>query len=336
MMPGMNKPAPAPSLEPLHIFRPGRHTALSGATLEFTAADLAASAAAYDPARHEAPLVVGHPALDAPAYGWVQALQHSASGLQAQPHQVQAEFAELVRQGRFKKISASFWLPDAPGNPAPGVYYLRHVGFLGAAAPAVQGLRAPAFGASDGGVETLEFAAPSQPLAPNPDQESPVTPDEKAALQAENQRLKAELAQASAAAAAQAAAARHAEHAAFCDALLQAGRLTPALAPVLVATLDFVGAQEQVVEFAHADTRQPLLGALKSALQALPPLIDFAERSAAPASAGTAQAAAFAAPSGLEVDAHALELHRRALAHAQAHKTDYLAAVAAVQQGAPA
>ncbi|OYW21050.1 MAG: hypothetical protein B7Z43_11640, partial [Sphingomonas sp. 12-62-6] len=37
-------------------------------------ADLAATAAAYDPAKFEAPIVVGHPALDAPAYGWVRGL----------------------------------------------------------------------------------------------------------------------------------------------------------------------------------------------------------------------------------------------------------------------
>jgi hypothetical protein len=34
----------------LHIFRPGRVTAMSGQTLEFTQADLAACAKAYDPA----------------------------------------------------------------------------------------------------------------------------------------------------------------------------------------------------------------------------------------------------------------------------------------------
>lgn len=33
---------------------------MSGDVLEFSAADLATTAAAYDPARHEAPIVVGH------------------------------------------------------------------------------------------------------------------------------------------------------------------------------------------------------------------------------------------------------------------------------------
>lgn len=123
--------------KPLQIFRAGTQTDASGRTLAFTAADLAATAAAYDPAKHEAPLVVGHPATNAPAYGWAEALTQADGALEATPHQVDAAFAEMVNSGRFKKISSSFWLPDAPGNPVPGVYYLRHIGFLGAAAPAL-------------------------------------------------------------------------------------------------------------------------------------------------------------------------------------------------------
>ena len=144
-------------LPSLQIFRAGTHTDSNSRTLTFAEADLAATAAAYDPAKHEAPLVVGHPALDAPAYGWVHSLTSAQGALEATPQQVDAAFAEMVQEGRFKKISASFWLPDAPGNPTPGVYYLRHVGFLGAAAPAVKGLRTPAFSSDKTGV--VEFSA---------------------------------------------------------------------------------------------------------------------------------------------------------------------------------
>lgn len=89
-MAGMTAP------KPLQIFKPGRHTAMSGASLDFSAADLAASAAAYDPAKHEAPIVVGHPRLDAPAYGWVSRLKAGAGGLEAEPHQVDPAFADMV------------------------------------------------------------------------------------------------------------------------------------------------------------------------------------------------------------------------------------------------
>ena len=129
--------APVLGAKPLQIFKPGRHTAMSGASLAFSESDLAASAAAYDPAVFQAPIVVGHPKTDDPAYGWVSALAFADGALEASPEQVDPAFAEIVEAGRFKKISAAFYAPEAPNNPVPGVYYLRHVGFLGAAAPAV-------------------------------------------------------------------------------------------------------------------------------------------------------------------------------------------------------
>lgn len=140
----------------IHIFRPGTHRPMKGDALTVSAADLAACAQAYDPLTAEAPIVVGHPQTDAPAYGWVRSLRFADGHLQADLDQVDPTFAELVNAGRYKHVSASFYLPDAPGNPKPGSLYLRHVGFLGAAAPAVKGLKAVSFSAADEGV--VEFA----------------------------------------------------------------------------------------------------------------------------------------------------------------------------------
>jgi hypothetical protein len=139
----------------LEIFKVGKHTTASGQTLEFNEADLQATVAAYDPQKHEAPLVVGHPSIDAPAYGWVKGLSFAEGAMIAEPDQVDAAFAELVNAGRYKKISGSFYTPDAPANPVPGVYYLRHVGFLGAQPPAVKGLKSASFAAAEEGV--IEF-----------------------------------------------------------------------------------------------------------------------------------------------------------------------------------
>ncbi len=129
---------------------------MNGVSLSFTEADLKATVAAYDPAKHEAPLVVGHPQHDTPAYGWVGSLSFAGGALDATPTQVNADFAEQVAKGAYKKISASFYAPDSPSNPVPGVYYLRHVGFLGAQPPAVKGLRAPSFAEGEKGV--VEFS----------------------------------------------------------------------------------------------------------------------------------------------------------------------------------
>lgn len=139
------------------IFKPGKHTAASGQVIEFTEDMLRAAVEAYDPALHEAPIVVGHPRTNGPAYGWVKSLSFDESGaVVADPDQVEAQFDEMVEAGRFKKRSASWYLPDAPTNPKPGTLYLRHVGFLGAQPPAIKGLKEVEFGEAEEGV--IEFS----------------------------------------------------------------------------------------------------------------------------------------------------------------------------------
>lgn len=133
----------------IDLFRSGTHTAMGGQKIEFTEADLAASAAAYDPAVHEAPIVIGHPKHNHPAYGWVQSLEASGGDMAAIGHQINADFAEIVQAGAYKKKSASFYTPTDPANPKPGVFYLRHIGFLGAQPPAIKGLKDVEFGEDD-------------------------------------------------------------------------------------------------------------------------------------------------------------------------------------------
>ncbi len=148
-------------MKPIHISRPGTHRDSRSREWTFTEADFAASAAAYDPAKYEAPIVVGHPKSNMPAYGWVKSLSAGNDGLEADPHQVDVAFEEhVVKPGRFKKVSASFFHPNNPDNPVPGVWYLRHVGFLGAQPPAVKGLRDIEFSGAedDDGFVTVEFA----------------------------------------------------------------------------------------------------------------------------------------------------------------------------------
>lgn len=137
----------------IHIFKPGKHTSSQGQKLEFSEDLLKASVDAYDTSIHEAPIVVGHPKDNAPAWGWVSSMDYSDQGLTANPDQVDPDFEEMVQAGRFKKVSASFYAPDSANNPVPGVYYLRHVGFLGAQPPAVKGLRGVDFAEEEGIVE---------------------------------------------------------------------------------------------------------------------------------------------------------------------------------------
>lgn len=139
----------------LEIFRAGSHTSSEGVRLTFTERDLDAIVASYDPKVHEAPCVVGHPTHDAPAVGWIHGLKRKGKSLEATVDMA-ASFKEQSKG--FKKRSASFYMPNAPENPKPGAYYLRHVGFLGAMPPAVKGLRDASFSDDGKGLVTIEFA----------------------------------------------------------------------------------------------------------------------------------------------------------------------------------
>lgn len=316
----------------LHIFKPGEFTAMSGERHAFTPAMLRGIAAGYSPALHEAPIVVGHPAADLPAYGWIEKLEYQESddasgpaGLYALPAQVNADFADMVAAGAFKKISAAFYGPEAPGNPRPGGHYLRHVGFLGAQPPAVKGLRSPSFGDAEDGV--LCFSTPTD----SPPQESAVTEEEAARLRAENERLAAQNAALAAAAAQAAADGRHAENQAFAEKLVSEGRLLSAAVPAIVATLDHLAGAEQPIEFGEGEAKAPLLQGLKEQLQASPVLVSLGATATTQRAAGDPASAVDDNPAFAEgADPARLAQHKQILAYAAQHKLSYPDAAAAV------
>lgn len=131
----------------IEIFRTGRHQPMAGSAASFTEADLDSIVSAYDPSLHEAPVVLGHPNTDDPAYGWTKGLARDGDVLTAQIGELHPAFVEAWKNGSYKKRSASFYRPDSAINPKPGTYYLKHIGFLGAVPPAVKGLRDAQFAA---------------------------------------------------------------------------------------------------------------------------------------------------------------------------------------------
>ena len=82
------------------------------------------------------PVVVGHPATDAPAYAWVSGARRQGDRLQVQLRDVMPAFREAAEGGRYAGRSIAV----AGGK-------LRHVGFLGGRAPAVPGLAPTQFSA---------------------------------------------------------------------------------------------------------------------------------------------------------------------------------------------
>ena len=118
----------------LAVFKTGQHTDMHGFTRQWSNTDLDSIVRNYATKEHEAPLVIGHPRLDDPAYGWCKEVRANGSLLEVQVHQVVPQFASLVEQGQYKKRSIAL---DGDGS---GGWRLRHVGFLGATPPAVAGL----------------------------------------------------------------------------------------------------------------------------------------------------------------------------------------------------
>lgn len=106
-------------------------------------------AACYSPKIKQAPLVLGHPADDQPIFGEVTGIFAKDGALYAQSD-VSDQLINLVRTKRYVHVSAKFITPNHPSNPAPGAYYLQHVGFLGAVPPAVKGMAPLAFSENSG------------------------------------------------------------------------------------------------------------------------------------------------------------------------------------------
>lgn len=140
-------PAEKPIKARIEVFRPGTFKPMDGAPITYSAADLRAIADAYDAEGAPAPVVVGHPETDSPAFGWIRKLEYdpNAERLFAELDELEPQFAEMVKAGRFRKVSMAFFSPAQSHNPVPGTWYPKHVGFLGAAAPAVSGLKPARF-----------------------------------------------------------------------------------------------------------------------------------------------------------------------------------------------
>jgi hypothetical protein len=158
------------TLTDIPIFQAGRHRDMNGTAVTITELELEKTVSTYQPSLHEAPLVIGHPQHDAPAWGWVSALQLTDGVLTASVQQVDPAFSKIVKTGRYKKVSASFYTPQTANNPVPGTYYLRHVGFLGAQPPAIKGLGETSFNEKETGIITF---------ANQPDQPTKLTENNK-------------------------------------------------------------------------------------------------------------------------------------------------------------
>lgn len=124
----------------IELFRSGPQISSTGQKMVFADNDLDQVVTSYDTNRHEAPLIIGHDQDDGtPALGWVREVWRKGKSLWGKV-ELTPKAERLIRDGVFKKVSSSFYLPDADTNPTPGQLALRHLGLV--SIPAVKGLTA--------------------------------------------------------------------------------------------------------------------------------------------------------------------------------------------------
>lgn len=244
------------------IFKTGRHTDMKGNTREWTVEDLDRIVASYKPAEHEAPIVIGHPSTDSPAFGWVEKLEREGDVLYAYPKEVHPEFEKLVEAGTYKNRSIALF-PDGR---------LRHIGFLGGTPPAVTGLKPVEFSAGEAAEYSFFQDSGSQDTG-NQDTEDKHKGNEQriAELEAEIRKLKE---------------AKEKEEAeAFADSLVKAGKIKPDLKGAvteIIVKLSPASNLSRGSEFAASDA-VGVLAQFRELLNSMPAFVKSAEFSYPPA-----------------------------------------------------
>lgn len=324
----------------IHALRPGTWPA-SPEDITITAEDIAAAAAAYDPAIYRAPVVIGHPETDLPAWGWILGAEARPDGLWLDA-ELGPEMVDLVRERRYGAVSLALWPPESPGNPSPGAWSIKHLGFLGAVPPAVKGLArvlfaegdVRCFGTSADAVSITLADRPAQILKSIPGSTSTETlmPDAATTTDiqlAERERQLTEREQ------------RLAEH----ERTVRRAQYSAELEPHIAATRVLAAERDELVDLmdrlAACDPVTLAEGATKGALDAfrafigrLAPRVDLRTLSADDRQRQTGVVVPpIKLPNGMRVSESGLQLHERASAYAAEHPgTDYLTAVRAVEK----
>lgn len=229
----------------VEVFRAGDHTDSSGNSKNWTKDDLEKIVNQYNAKKHEAPVVVGHPKENAPAFGWVEALKTDGKVLFAKFKQLVPEFIEAVKKGMYKKRSISLY-PD---------FTLRHIGFLGAIPPAVKGLADIAF-KETGEIKTMEFSIPMKESSRMMEKDKKIN-ELKAKLQTEQKKN------------------RTAEFKEFVGRLHSEGKIVSELQDTIVELME---ALHCAGEFNFSEGRTATLNKFKEYLKKQPKLVEFGEK----------------------------------------------------------
>lgn len=300
----------------VEIFRAGTHTDMAGNTRTWTTADLDEIVAKYNPAEHEAPIVIGHPEHNAPAYGWAKALRRNGEVLEAEFRDVDPVFSDAVKAGHWKKRSISLYADKT----------LRHVGFLGALPPAVKGLKDVSFATGQGAM-TFDFATTTKENQ-NMDEleklQQQLTERDKQIAQFGTQvkALQGQLNTVSAALETERGARREGTLENFCEDLIEGGHILPADKP---AVMELFGALDTIGKYSFAEEGITGPEALVKLLKKMPNQLEFSEH--ATHKTRIKRGGVTVQDFGEEVDADRMAIHDKAIALSQEKKISYAEAV---------
>ncbi len=320
--PGTGHASSATTLgQPFEICRPGSFVDNKGRMVEVTEADLREMATAYNPKLRRSPLVVGHPKMDDPAFGWVKELDYRDGALVATAEQVNQEFALAVQDGSYANRSAAFFRPGMAGNPFPDRHYLKHVGFLGAHHPAVDGLKPIEFSALDGDDLVVSLAgwdgAYRQRVRREVEEEQAVSlaAFEQQVRHSEQRRIN-----------------RERDVANFLDDMIKQAIIRPTEKEEFVALASYLATDEEVIHFGVGEDEQKVnaLELFMLLIKHRAPLVQLGEFKPR---GGPVEEVTLAMPDGVAVDTSRSQIHAAATAYQQKHNCSYRDAVRAVTGG---
>lgn len=148
-------PAPAKGLSGwVEVFKAGAHTDSKGRQITFSQADVDRMIVNHQ--LGAAPAVIGHPKDTAPAYAQVEEYKREGDSLFAKFTKINPAFEAGVESGAYFNRSVSVHKDDKHG------WRVRHIGWLGAVPPAIDGLQPVEFSADDD--SCFEFSAPGYSL----------------------------------------------------------------------------------------------------------------------------------------------------------------------------
>lgn len=143
---------------------PGTYPLRTGEPISFSEADLRGAAEAYDPKLKKAPIVLGHPSTDSPAFGYVANAEFSEGWLKLDPLYLSDKFAAFAEES-YGGGSVALYKPDSYGNPIKDgkTWYIRHWGW--ANWPVIKGSEPPTvaeafseFDPQEEGVVVIQFS----------------------------------------------------------------------------------------------------------------------------------------------------------------------------------